>query len=65
MQSGQLSNLPENKVKYSNKYQSKKRKTMIKTIGDLREATKHLDNSDFIYAVTAFPEKKLLGNSFM
>lgn len=33
---------------------------MIKTIGDLREATKHLDDSDLIYAVTAFPEKKRL-----
>lgn len=33
---------------------------MIKTIGELREAIKDLDDDDFIYAVTAYPERKNL-----
>lgn len=33
---------------------------MIKTIGDLRKAIAHLDDDDFIYAVTAYPEHKSL-----
>lgn len=33
---------------------------MIRTIGDLREAIKDLDDDDFIYAVTSYPEKKCL-----
>lgn len=42
------------------KNNTKKRITMIRTIGDLREAIKDLDDDDFIYAVTSFPEKKSL-----
>lgn len=33
---------------------------MIKTIRELREAIKDLDDDDFIYAVTAYPERKNL-----
>lgn len=33
---------------------------MIKTIGELREAIKDLNDDDFIYAVTAYPERKNL-----
>lgn len=33
---------------------------MIKTIGEFREAIKDLDDDDFIYAVTAYPERKNL-----
>lgn len=33
---------------------------MIKTIGDLKKAIKHLDDDDIIYAVTAYPEHKIL-----
>ncbi len=33
---------------------------MVKTIGDLRKAIKHLDDDDIIYAVTAYPEHKIL-----
>lgn len=33
---------------------------MIKTIRDLREAIKDLDDDDFIYGVTAYPEHKAL-----
>lgn len=33
---------------------------MIKTIRELREAIKDLDDNDFIYAVTAYPERKNL-----
>ena len=35
---------------------------MIKTIGDLKKAIKDLDldDDDFIYAVTAYPEHKIL-----
>lgn len=33
---------------------------MIKTIGDFKKAIKHLDDDDIIYAVTAYPEHKIL-----